>query len=326
MAKIVKSKGTTESERYLAKLGEKSFLNLWSYPNVYRNQDQRNGGDGKEVCDLLVVCGNHIIIFSDKTVEFPDTGNIGLDCKRWVKRAVIKSAEQLYGAEKWMNRPDRLFIDPRCTQPLPIEIPPPEKRQVHLVVVALGSGDRCKQYFGGGSGSLMILPRLKENNHIDIDNPEYHPFAIGDIKSDRTFVHVFDDVTLDILLDELDTITDLVNYLGKKEKFVRSGHLLGATGEEDLLADYLRHTNEEGYHGFFPPSGNSEWRGDESLLLDEGHWVQFKSHPQYIAKKKADKVSYFWDGLITEFTKHMMAGTTVELDKKERSLRELESG
>ena len=62
---ISRADGITDSERYLKKLCERTFLSLWSYPNVYRDQGGAAKGDGKEVCDLLVVFENHIIMFSD---------------------------------------------------------------------------------------------------------------------------------------------------------------------------------------------------------------------------------------------------------------------
>ncbi|MDE0307012.1 MAG: hypothetical protein OXI87_19340 [Albidovulum sp.] len=66
---VTKAEGVTPSERYLAGLAENSFLNLWSYPNPFRDQKKGIKGDGKEICDLLVVCGAFIIIFSEKTVS-----------------------------------------------------------------------------------------------------------------------------------------------------------------------------------------------------------------------------------------------------------------
>jgi hypothetical protein len=56
-APVQPAEGVTDAERYLAKLCRRSFLSLWSYPGVFRDQ-----GGGKEVCDLLVVFDNHIII------------------------------------------------------------------------------------------------------------------------------------------------------------------------------------------------------------------------------------------------------------------------
>src|SRR5437588_869140 len=49
---ILPGEGVTAAERRLAKLGKRSFLSVWSYPAVFRDQGRKNGkGDGKEVCD-----------------------------------------------------------------------------------------------------------------------------------------------------------------------------------------------------------------------------------------------------------------------------------
>ena len=52
-----KSEGLNASEQVLAELCEKSFLKLWTYPNLFRKP-------AKELTDLLVVFGNDVIIFS----------------------------------------------------------------------------------------------------------------------------------------------------------------------------------------------------------------------------------------------------------------------
>lgn len=79
---IIRSAGSTESERYLAKLADRSFLNLWLYPNLYRSQKLGGVGDGKEVCDLLVVCDAHVLIFSEKDITStlsPNSGGRAVD-------------------------------------------------------------------------------------------------------------------------------------------------------------------------------------------------------------------------------------------------------
>jgi hypothetical protein len=53
MEKINRSLGTTPSERYLAKLADRTFLNLWSYPNLFIDRKEGAKGTGKELCDLL---------------------------------------------------------------------------------------------------------------------------------------------------------------------------------------------------------------------------------------------------------------------------------
>lgn len=65
------------------------------------------------------------------------------------------------------------------------------------------------------------------------------PFSIGDIYPNKTFVHVLDELSLNLLLSELDTITDFVSYLKEKERVVRSGLLRLSPGEDDTLAAYL---------------------------------------------------------------------------------------
>src|SRR4051812_34436003 len=98
----VRSDGVTTAERYLKRLCDRSFLSLWSYPGLYRDQGGGGGkGDGKELCDLLVVFENYIIIFSDKDCAFPDSGDLERDWCRWYRRAVEHSAKQVWGAERW---------------------------------------------------------------------------------------------------------------------------------------------------------------------------------------------------------------------------------
>ena len=124
------------------------------------------------------------------------------------------------GAERWIAQfPDRIFIDRQCTQKLPIALPPPERRKIHGIVVALGAGNASIQHFAGGIGSLAIDPSIKGDAHWrDEKTP---PLTIGDVDPDGPFIHVLDDATLDILLGELDTITDFTSYLTKKEAFIR---------------------------------------------------------------------------------------------------------
>ncbi len=241
----------------LARLAERTFLNLWSYSNVYRDQGRQGEGAGKELCDLLVVCGEHVVVFSDKTVAFKDTGNIEVDWSRWYRSAVLKSVDQLFGAERWLDVPQRLFLNARCTQPFPIPLPPKGNRRVHLVVVARGAGEACKKFFSGGTGSLMVFAGLPVDARGRAPASGTPPFVIGDFAPRRSFVHVLDDATLELLLGELNTVTDFVSYLDKKARFVRSGHLISAGGEDDLLSYYVGRMDGNGEHNFTSPSGGA---------------------------------------------------------------------
>lgn len=320
---IVRSEGSTPSERYLAKLADKSFLNLWSYPNTYIDKRVRGKGDGKELCDLLVVCGDHILIFSDKTIEWPD-GDEELAWKRWYKRAIAKSVDQIRGAERWISKfPERIFIDRECRQPLPIKLPPQERRKIHGVVVALGAGNACKRFFGEGIGSLFVVPHIKGEDHWKGES--VLPFVVGDVDPTGAFVHVLDEATLDIVLGEFDTIVDLTAYLSKKEKLIRSGILISAAGEEELVAYYITHMNSLGEHDFVRPDG-SDFIENDGVSFGVGLYGELLHNQQYQAKKVADKSSYVWDTLIEQFTTHMLAGTSVLAEGEEFELSELEQG
>ena len=303
---IKRADGITESERYLKVLCDRTFLSLWSYSGVYRDQISGEITEGKEVCDLLVVFENHIIIFSDKDCQFPNTDRLALDWNRWFKRAIQKSADQVWGAEGWIKKTqNRLFLDRSCTIPFPIDIPDLSTAKFHLIVVAHDNSMRCQQELGG-SGSLMINTSIKGDAHYVNENDDV-PFFIGDIDPNRTFVHVLGDTSLDIVLGTLDTISDFVSYLTKKEKLLRSDATIIAAGEEDLLAYYLKNTNEYSEHDFVVPFSSDGQI--QNLFFDKGHWEDFIQSPERNAQVLADRVSYIWDRLIESLSNHVLEDT-----------------
>ncbi len=318
---VVKAEGVTDSERYLANLADKSFLNLWSYPSLYRDQKQSGSGDGKELCDLLVVCGSRIIIFSEKTITWPN-GELDVAWKRWVKRAVRDAAKQAKGAERWITEyPDRIFLDRGCKTHFPINFPSSEERVIHRVVVAKGAGEACREHIPDSSGSMIIKPAIKANGHWSSEPGKIEPFAIGDLDPAGSFVHVIDDVALDIIMRELDTIRDFTDYLDKRELFVRSGRLLQAHGEENLLAYYAVRINDEGVHDFVL---NGEEH--EQIEIARVLYSNLRSDARYVARRQADTISYLWDDLITNFTTHIIDGTSITPDGYEFDLKKSELG
>ena len=185
---MIKAAGVTPSERYLAKLAEKSFINLWSYPSPYRDQKQGGHGDGKEICDLLVVCGSHVIIFSEKTVAWPK-GDLDVAWIRWAKRAIRDAVKQARGAERWITEhPNRIFLDRECNRPFPIDFPSASERAIHKVVVANGAAQSCKEHIPESSGSLIIRPDVKGDEHWSGNPGRVRPFCIGDVDPTSSFV------------------------------------------------------------------------------------------------------------------------------------------
>jgi hypothetical protein len=299
---IQRRDGVNSSERYLKRLSDRSFLSLWSYSGIYRDQlDCPTAKIGKEVCDLLVVFQDHIIIFSDKDCVYPDGDDEQLNWQRWFKRAVRKSAEQIWGGERWIKaHAQRIFLDPACTQRFPFPLPDPTTAIFHRIVVAHGASKACKRFFGGGSGSLMMNTTIIGSAHMAKDSK---PFAIGQIDPAKGYVHVFDDTSLEIIMNTLDTVTDFVSYLTKKERFMTSGKAIFVAGEEELLASYLEDINGNGEHDFLIPTDG------DALVIVEGMWEEYLLSPQRRSQLQANGVSYLWDRLIENFNTHILHST-----------------
>src|SRR5205823_1236139 len=107
--------------------------------------------------------------------------------------------------------------------------------------------------------SFMIVPAIIGDAHLDM------PFTVGLLDPAKGYVHVLDDMALWTLLTTLNTVSDFVAYLARKERFIQSGRLITAAGEEDLLAFYLRQVGPDGTHAFVVPP-------DNHAVITEGMW------------------------------------------------------
>ncbi len=311
--KIIRGQGITKSERYLASLGDKVFLRLWSYPNTFIDKKQGNKGDGKELADLLVVFGDDVIIFSDKEIKWPEIEDLNLAWSRWFRRAVENSGKQVQGAYRWLSKfEDRVFIDKKCEERLPIDLPPLERRRVHGIVIALGATDAAKRFFDDKRGTFMAVPSIKGKAHTDKSLEDYNPFCIGDINPNGPYVHVFGPTALDLIFSELDTIADFIDYITKREAFFRSGKLGLASGEEDLIASFIQNGTEQSERLFIPADMPDDL-SEHTILIPPGEYEGFIRLPEYQRKLEADRPSYIWDKLIEVFITHIIAGTSVEI-------------
>ena len=275
--RIKRSTGLTPSEELLAKLCDRSFLSLWSYPNLFRRP-------GKELCDLLVVFGDDVVIFSDKSCAYPNTGDTVLDWKRWYRRSIAESAKQLRRVEGWLkNSPERVFLDAKCREPLPINLPPAERLRVYRVCVAVGASARTLTE--SNKRDLTISAIVEDDNER---------FTIGKITAAPGFVHVFDENTLPVVLSELSTIADFLDYLRKKEFLLESGRFAFGESELDLLGYFLWHDRK------FPFQAETRFRLDPNL------WRQVEADTHFLAAREENKVAHFWDGMIEYLTELYM--------------------
>lgn len=295
---MTSSEGVNDSERILTKLCQRSFLRLWSQSNVFTDEGFKEGKGGtKELCDALVIFGDDVIIFSDKHVKFQTDRELQVAWPRWYRRAVLESCKQLHGAKSWLMRfPERAFLDAKCTRKLPIAVPTGPNARFHLVAVTRGSRDAVFAHYGGnGLGSIAMNSALEGEAHLT------SPFTLGRPEPAKAFVHIFDEVSIELVMKELDTAVDFLDYLKARDELLgSSGSQVIAPGEEELLAAYLRTMDRTGArHVFFDvgPEGGVP----DLAMFDGSHYEGLYQDPGYLRKKEADRISYQWDALIDRF-------------------------
>jgi len=287
----------TPTELLLDRLCRRSFLRMWSNRSPYLQIGSHPKTRSKELCDLLVIFEEDVFIFSDKSIEWRDHEDLVVAWNRWYRAAVFESSRQLAGAERALRRqPKNVFGDVGCTRPLPVALPTSTTARFHRIAVAHGAAAACRSFHSGGSGSLMIVtdPRAPRD-----------PFTVGHCQADGRLIHVFDEVSLELVLGNLDTIPEFRDYIRYKEELVAQGVHLCAAGEEDLLAVYLQghHEAEPQRHGLGAIAGHN------LVAIPEGEWDAFASGPAKAARDLANQVSYSWDELIDRFAKHAIDGT-----------------
>jgi hypothetical protein len=301
---IKKTLGLTPTEQHLAKLADHTFLDLWSWPNVFKKA-------GKELCDLLVICGDDVLMFSDKHIAWPDAPS-ELAWKRWYSRAIGESAKQIRKADLWLKgNPQAIFADGKCEQPIPLKLPPIGQRRVHGICIASGGEQAASSYFNDPDGTFMITPLLRGNDHVDFTLPHHRSFCIGDVNPDGPFVHVFNMATFDIVMSEFDTITDFTKYLNARADLIRSGKLFLSPSEAELVANYLLMLEPNGEHRFPMISDVKDANADVGTAIGfmQGEYAYLVRSPEYQRRWTANRISYEWDRLIGLFTHGVLNDT-----------------
>jgi hypothetical protein len=206
--------------------------------------------NNKELTDLLIVNDPYVIIISVKEININHSGKKEVDIQRWQKKAIEKSYKQIYGAERAIRN---AHAEIRTSNgKYPIKFPDPEKMIVYRVGISFG-------------------------------RREEFPLPIGD--QGKGFIHFFDQQSFPILLGELNTITDFVEYLNAKEKFFDSGKNAHFKSEEDLLAIYLHRGRK------FPEN-------IDETIIQENIWEELTQRDEFYDRKIQEKKSYIWDGII----------------------------
>jgi hypothetical protein len=102
----------------------------------------------------------------------------------------------------------------------------------------------------------------------------------------KGFVHVIGEQSLLEVLSELDTVTDLTDYLAAKEACVMGRCAVLVEGSESNLLGWYLYNNRS-----FPGNPNL-------MIVDNTIWQAIREKPEFKRRKEADHESYIWDKLI----------------------------
>lgn len=245
----------------------------------YPNPMDENG-DKKEICDLLIVFKNYAIIISVK--NYDNKGNYD----RYKRRVIEKSTKQLYGAErKLFNSNSEVFIK---------------------------HPNRPKERFNPSKFDKVYRITVNVGEQF-----EYYDF--GDNKENKGFISILNKNTFQIITQELDTISDLVEYLDEREKLLtQSAELKINCSEIDLLAVFLKNRRT------FPDEYHSDKFQEKSFDL-KGAWENYDKSKSVALKREENKASYFIDHLVkTDVLKlpngEVLAKELMSLSRTERRM------
>jgi hypothetical protein len=278
--KYKRSPHKTESENLVTYLCDQTFLKLWVYPNAYKES-------GKEFCDCLIIFENNILIFSVKEAGYKgETQQIAW--QRWKRGTIEGSIRQIDGAERWLKKyPEKIFMDQKCTKKIPIRIDI-ENAKIYRFVIALGLNE-----------DIDVL--YSNENHGLEDR-----VGIFQTSKDKIY-HILDSANVELILSELDTIQDFLNFYNEKELTISKLRNLGYRGESILLALYMQNMDENtGEHKILPTDF-----AEDQVLEKENLWANIKNNPQYLAKKVLDRESYIIDDLLNKAIFHEHRGELI---------------
>lgn len=279
MVTILKNETVNESERLLSTICEKTFLKLWAYPSVFRDEGKSEDGDGKEICDFLVVFQKEIIIFSDKLIKFNKDKLEEVAWKRWEKRAITESLNQLHGAKKWIQeQTSRIFLDKKCKIKFPFFIDTDISTfNIHLVAIANGLPD-------GKRLKINTMGNTRKNFEVNINTAE-------------PFYHIFDTKAFEIISKEMDTVEDFISYLKARKSVFITGTQFYSNNEEDLLSEFI--LKKDIRNSVFSKSFISK-------KIPSNSYKRLTQASDYKNGKKLDKESYIWDSIIDMIATHIM--------------------
>lgn len=188
-----------------------------------------------------------LLIIYDDTLFIWQIKNVKLDNGYYKDKHKIKNMDQLIGAYKSI-----FLLKDEITLPNYGKLNPDDFKNIFLCSVFMGEPENNSRFLQEFNGKT---------------------------------IHTMHKDTLNIIVNELDTVSDFIRYYKLKESIgpIASINVLG--GEEELLAYYLKNNREI-------PLNEAE------ILILENIWESLKVSKQFINKQKANEISILWDNII----------------------------
>jgi len=211
-------------------------------------------GNYKEFCDLLILFRDTAVIISVKNHHYDGNPD------KYQKKVIDKSTSQLNGAYR------KLFENQKD--------------------VYIKHPDRDEE--------LFVPANYKHIFRITINvGEQFENYALSDQVAGKGFINILNKDTFEAIIDELDTINDLTDYLIKREALLlQKVEISHDCREKDLLALFV--TNARA----FPVSTDTD--GKLSMSGCTGAWDKYKASEAYHYRQAHDSSSYFIDDMVAK--------------------------
>ena len=231
------------AEQYIAELCSNAYMKDFCFRNPQL--------DGRELCDFLIILGEHAIIWQIKNLKLSDG--------KLKQKEVDKAIRQCHGAKRKLLAHQAVTFSNISNEKKSIDIS--RIKEVHLIAAIEGG-----------------IP----NMHTDNQN------------GDKSRVHVFFSDTTKFALKYLNTVADLVEYLGNRSLLASklSAQMILIGSEKDLMAEYL--TNARTFGDLEQPN-----KADLIVLEYENAADKFESKQGVLERLEQDAIyGSLWDHLI----------------------------
>lgn len=281
--------GETVAEKNLAKLLRKKFSNYITFVNPYAEK-------GKELGDAIVILKNKVLIFSDKSAEswsnpenFKSLEELS---KKWENfyQGVKKSETQLKNAKYWMlnninNKKLDFFLDKKCTMKIQFELD--KNTEFFLITTVSGLKNTANKFLNEEVLPIDQRKKIQSNKKILSTINKFE---------EEHFYNTFDIVSLEKILDYLDTPVDFISYLKFRYDFFKNNTDFKLEREEQILFLYIIKDME----------GNIQYEENitevEFLNIDKKIIEKLRGIPLYDDRVKYGKQSSVIDDLIDIIT------------------------